>query len=103
MAAGFATTLVYEFCHCIQHLNYHPKNAWLVRIKKLHMAHHFHNETGNFGIISFWPDRLFGTLYEDAGGRARSPTVFNLGYDTAEAERYPWVAERSRLRNSPPE
>ena len=102
-ASSMLFTCVYEFCHCIQHLNFQPKSPWLKRIKKLHMAHHFHNENGNFGIISFWPDRLFGTLYEDAGGRARSPTVFNLGYDTAEAERYPWVAERSRLRNSPPE
>jgi sterol desaturase/sphingolipid hydroxylase (fatty acid hydroxylase superfamily) len=101
--AGLAMTLVYEFCHCIQHLNYQPKNPWLVRIKKLHMAHHFHNETGNFGIISFWPDRLLGTLYEDAGARTRSATVFNLGYDAAEAERYPWVAQKSRLRNSPPD
>lgn len=100
-AGGLAATLVYEFCHCIQHLNYQPKNPWLVRIKKLHMAHHFHNETGNFGIISFWPDRLFGTLYEDAGMRGRSPTVFNLGYDAAEAARYPWVAAKSRMREPP--
>jgi Fatty acid hydroxylase len=92
---GVGLTLVYEFCHCIRHLNYAPKHPWLLRIKTLHMAHHFHTETGNYGIISFWPDRLFGTLYEDSRTRPRSPTVFNLGYDGWEVVRFPWVA-RSR-------
>ena len=94
-AAGMLTTCVYEFCHCIQHLNYQPKSAWLKRIKKLHMAHHFHNEHGNYGITSFWVDRLAGTQYEEMTDRPRSRTVFNLGYDAAEAERYPWVAQLS--------
>ncbi len=93
--AGMVITLVYEFCHCIHHLNYAPRLAWLQRAKALHMAHHFHNEVGNYGIISFWPDRLFGTLYAEPGSRPRSPTVFNLGYDTATAKRYPWVAALS--------
>ena len=101
MGAGLAATLVYEYCHCIQHLNFQPKNAWLIRIKTLHMAHHFHNETGNFGIISFWPDRLLGTLYEDKRAKPRSPTVFNLGYDAKEAQRYPWVAAKTQLRENP--
>jgi sterol desaturase/sphingolipid hydroxylase (fatty acid hydroxylase superfamily) len=89
---------VYEFCHCIHHLNYSPKLRWLQRAKTLHMAHHFHNEAGNYGIISFWPDSLFGTLYEDAASRTRSATVFNLGYDDAAADRYPWVAALSTPR-----
>ena len=104
-AAGMLTTCVYEFCHCIQHLNYQPKSAWLRRIKQLHMAHHFHNETGNFGIISFWVDRVAGTAYEDMTAMPRSRTVFNLGYDDAEAERFPWVAALSpdrRRRNPAP-
>jgi sterol desaturase/sphingolipid hydroxylase (fatty acid hydroxylase superfamily) len=101
MGAGLAATLVYEYCHCIQHLNFQPKSPWLIRIKTLHMAHHFHNETGNFGIISFWPDRLLGTLYEDKHAKTRSPTVFNLGYDAKEAQRYPWVAAKTRLRENP--
>jgi sterol desaturase/sphingolipid hydroxylase (fatty acid hydroxylase superfamily) len=90
-ASGVATTLLYEFCHCIQHLNYQPKLAWLKRIKAQHMAHHFHNEQGNYGIISFWPDKLLGTAYE-LTDKPRSPTVHNLGYDKAEAARFPWVA-----------
>jgi sterol desaturase/sphingolipid hydroxylase (fatty acid hydroxylase superfamily) len=86
----------YEFCHCVQHLNYIPDIAWLRRIKKHHMAHHFHNESGNFGITLTFVDRLFGTLYEDSQARPRSPYVYNLGYDEAEAARFPWVAEQSR-------
>jgi sterol desaturase/sphingolipid hydroxylase (fatty acid hydroxylase superfamily) len=105
-ASAMLFTCVYEFCHCIQHLNFQPKSAWLKRIKKLHMAHHFHNENGNYGIISFWVDRAAGTHYEEMTEKPRSPTVFNLGYDKAEAERYPWVAAlsegRGRRRASAP-
>ena len=103
LASGMLTTCVYEFFHCIQHLNYQPKNPWLRHIKKLHMAHHFHNENGNFGIVSFWVDRLAGTAYEEMTDWPRSRTVFNLGYDEAEAARYPWVAALSpnRRRRNP--
>jgi sterol desaturase/sphingolipid hydroxylase (fatty acid hydroxylase superfamily) len=97
-ASAMLFTCVYEFCHCIQHLNFQPKSAWLKRIKKLHMAHHFHNENGNYGIISFWVDRLTGTHYEEMTEKPRSPTVFNLGYDEAEAARYPWVAALTPAR-----
>jgi sterol desaturase/sphingolipid hydroxylase (fatty acid hydroxylase superfamily) len=99
-ASGLLFTCVYEFCHCIQHLNFQPKSAWLKRIKKLHMAHHFHNENGNFGIISFWPDQLLGTHYEEMAERPRSATVFNLGYDEAEAARYPYVAAHTPARRA---
>ncbi len=65
------------------------------------MAHHFHNENGNYGIISFWVDDLLGTQYEP-GQKPRSKTVFNLGYDGAEADRYPWVKKLSpNLRPEP--
>ena len=98
--AAFATGLLafsfYEFCHCLQHLNYTPRSRLFRRIKQLHMAHHFHNETGNFGITSFIWDRVFGTLYDPPGAAPRSPTAFNLGYTEEEAARYPWVAELSR-------
>jgi sterol desaturase/sphingolipid hydroxylase (fatty acid hydroxylase superfamily) len=104
-ASGMLTTCAYEFFHCIQHLNFQPKNPWLKRIKKLHMAHHFHNETGNFGIVSFWVDQVAGTAYEEMAEKPRSKTVFNLGYDAAEAQHYPWVAALSpdrRRRNPAP-
>ncbi|WP_448586751.1 sterol desaturase family protein [Thermaurantiacus sp.] len=95
LAAGLLTTCAYEFVHCVQHLPFKPRHPWLAEMKRRHMAHHFHDETGNFGITTFWPDRLFGTLYDRADRPEKSPTVFNLGYDAAIAERYPWVARLS--------
>ena len=40
-------------------------------------------------------DRLLGTYYGKARDLPKSATVFNLGYDELEAQRYPWVAELS--------
>src|SRR5262249_39546922 len=77
---GLVLTCGYEFAHCIQHLSYSPRSPLLQRIKRLHLAHHFHSERGNFGIVSFLPDRLFGTFYNDARSAPKSATVFNLGY-----------------------
>jgi sterol desaturase/sphingolipid hydroxylase (fatty acid hydroxylase superfamily) len=94
-ATAFVLFAVYEFCHCVQHLTYTPKSRWLRAIKKNHMAHHFHNETGNFGITTNIVDHLAGSFYSSAEQRPRSPTTYNLGYDEAEAARYPWVAQRS--------
>lgn len=94
-AAGIFTTCFYEYCHCVQHLNFTPKRKFLQEIKRLHLAHHFHNEQGNYGITNYIPDRLFGTFYAKAKEIPRSPTVFNLGYTEEEAERYPWVQRYS--------
>src|ERR1700722_15224994 len=93
LSAGLISTCVYEFGHCIQHLNYKPRSAFLKKIKRWHLAHHFHSERGNFGIMSFIPDRLFGTWYDAARDVPRSATTFKLGYDRAEAGGYPFVAE----------
>jgi sterol desaturase/sphingolipid hydroxylase (fatty acid hydroxylase superfamily) len=95
LAAGLLTTCFYEFCHCIQHLKYKPRNKWLARMKARHMAHHFHDETGNFGITSFVWDKAFGTFYERPDRTVKSETVFNLGYTPETAKRYPWVSELS--------
>ncbi len=99
LATGLATTCAYEFIHCIQHLNYKPKSRFILKLKQDHLAHHFHNETGNFGIASFVPDRLLGTYYRQAREWPRSPSVYNLGYDLAEASRYPRVMQ---LTGAPP-
>lgn len=93
--AGVLQTIFYEFVHCVQHLNTVPKNEFLKRVKKLHMAHHFHNEAGNYGITNFLWDSLLGTKYDSTLDRPRSATVFNIGYTEEEARRYPWVAELS--------
>jgi sterol desaturase/sphingolipid hydroxylase (fatty acid hydroxylase superfamily) len=94
-AAGLVLTCTYEFFHCIQHLTYKPSIRWLATMKARHMEHHFHDERGNFGITNFAWDHLFGTYYVRTSRPLKSPTVFNLGYDGATAERYPWVAEIS--------
>lgn len=95
VAGALLTTCFYEFCHSAQHLNYRPKSKWMQEIKRLHLLHHFHNETGNYGITNFVVDRVLGTAYETARERPKSATVFNLGYDEAMASRYPWVAALS--------
>jgi sterol desaturase/sphingolipid hydroxylase (fatty acid hydroxylase superfamily) len=102
--SGLVITCVYEFCHCIQHLNYKPRSRLLRYMKQTHLLHHFHAEDGNYGIVSFLPDRLFHTYYEDARSRPRSPRVFNLGYDLDEARRFPWVMQRTGAppRDHPP-
>ena len=101
-AAGCIITCFYEFCHCIQHLAYAPKWGFLKRMKKYHLAHHFHNEQGNYGITNFVCDKLFSTFYRETSEVPRSATVFNLGYTGEQIERYPWVASMSDMRKEPP-
>lgn len=96
-AAGLLTTCFYEFCHCIQHLPFTPRQEWLRRIKRYHLAHHFHSERGNYGITNYVWDRVFGTFYAEPKSFPRSETVFNLGYTGAESARFPWVAMLSGL------
>ncbi len=96
-ATGMLTTCFYEFCHCIQHLPFTPKREWLRRIKRYHLAHHFHSEHGNYGITNYFWDRLFGTFYAEPKSFPRSETVFNLGYTGAESARFPWVASLSGI------
>ncbi len=95
LATGLITTCFYEFVHCIQHLAYKPKSKLLAEMKKRHMAHHFHDENGNYGITTFFWDRLFGTYYDRPERPKKSETVFNLGYTREMAERYPHVARLS--------
>lgn len=96
-AAGIAGMLVMtcytEFLHAGQHLAFEPKSAFWKRIKELHLAHHFHNENGNFGIAEFFWDRCFGTFYAKKEDKPRSATARNLGYTSETAKQYPWVKE----------
>ena len=96
LATGLGCFMVYELCHCMQHLRVTPKNKFLRRIKRHHLLHHFHNEQGNFGITSQFCDRLFGSLYKSAEDVPLSQTVSNLGYAEEERYRYPWVANLSK-------
>ncbi len=93
IGAALAMTCIYEFWHCGQHLAFEPKSAFWKRIKKLHLAHHYHNEKGNFGITNFLVDQMVGTHYEEIEDIPRSPTARNLGYTDEVAIQYPWVKE----------
>ena len=97
-ATGLACFMVYELCHCMQHLRVAPKNKFLRRIKRHHLLHHFHNEQGNFGITSVFCDRIFGSLYVSSDEVPVSQTVSNLGYADQERFHYPWVAQLSEQK-----
>ena len=94
-AAALLITCYNEFIHCIQHLAFKPKSKRIARLKARHLLHHFHHETGNFGITNYFWDWAVGYLYEKPGERKKSPTVFNLGYTDEVAARYPKVLELS--------
>lgn len=94
-AAALIITCYNEFIHCIQHLSFKPKNKIILRLKTRHLLHHFHHETGNFGIANNFWDYVFGYLYEKPGDRAKSKTVFNLGYTDEVAVVYPAVRDLS--------
>jgi len=94
-AAGCSIFMAYEFTHCVQHLPFTPKTSWLRDLKHHHLSHHFHSESGNYGITTELVDKMFGTHYAKPKDVPRSATCFNLGYDEAMRQSYPWVAELS--------
>ena len=84
-------TCVTEFLHAGEHLAFEPKSKFWKDMKRRHLAHHFHDETGNFGIAEFFWDKIFGTYYDQSEDRSRSATARNLGYTDETAKKYPWV------------
>jgi len=93
ICSALIMTCIYEFWHCGQHLAFEPKSDFWKRIKKLHLAHHYHNEHGNYGIINFTVDEWLGSHYEEAEDMPRSATARNLGYTDQVAVKYPWVKD----------
>lgn len=93
VAGTVAMTMYTEFLHAGEHLAFEPKSKFWKDIKKRHLAHHFHNENGNFGIAEFFWDRSFGTFYAETADRPRSATARNLGYTDEMAGKFPWVKE----------
>ncbi|MDZ7629393.1 MAG: sterol desaturase family protein [Parvularculaceae bacterium] len=92
--AGMVIMTCYtEFLHAGQHLAFEPKSGFWKTIKERHLAHHFHNENGNFGIAEFFWDKVFRTFYAGKADRPRSATARNLGYTDEMAKKYPWVKE----------
>ena len=94
-ATGLLTTCYYEFVHCMQHLAFKPKSKLIGYMKQRHLEHHFHHESGNYGITNYGWDKIFRTYYHRKDIPKRSATVFNLGYDEDVAKDYPWVKELS--------
>ncbi len=101
--AGFLVMTCYtEFLHAGQHLAFEPKSKFWKVIKARHLAHHFHNETGNFGIAEFFWDRMFGTFYATQADAPRTRTARNLGYDDEMALKYPWVKDLTDAEGAQP-
>lgn len=70
--AGFITGyLAYDMTHYWLHHG-KPKSAFWRRLRALHMAHHFRDETKAFGVLSYWWDGVFGTAMETGEGGRRS-------------------------------
>ncbi|NNL88580.1 MAG: sterol desaturase family protein [Marinicaulis sp.] len=93
IAGTVIMTCVTEFLHAGEHLAFEPKSKFWKDMKRRHLAHHFHDESGNFGIAEFFWDRIFGTFYDKTEERNRSATARNLGYTDETAKKYPWVKE----------
>lgn len=101
---ALTTTCIYEFFHCIQHLNCKPKSLFVQALKREHLLHHLHNEATNMDIVSFFSDKIFHSYSKTAKDCPKSPTVFNFGYDLEEAKRHLTVMELTGapLRDKPP-
>jgi len=93
IAGTVVMTCYTEFLHAGQHLAFEPKSKFWKTIKARHLAHHFHNENGNFGIAEFFWDKAFGTFYAETKDKPRSATARNLGYTDETAKRFPWVKD----------
>ena len=93
IAGTVVMTCYTEFLHAGQHLAFEPKSKFWKTIKARHLAHHFHNEKGNFGIAEFFWDKAFGTFYAETKDAPRSMTARNLGYTDETAKKFPWVKE----------
>ena len=91
VAGTVVMTMYTEFLHAGEHLAFEPKSKFWADIKRRHLAHHFHNEHGNYGIAEFFWDRAFGTFYPETSDAPRSATARNLGYTDETAVKYPWV------------
>ncbi|MEM8935747.1 MAG: sterol desaturase family protein [Pseudomonadota bacterium] len=100
IAGTVIMTCYTEFLHAGQHLAFEPKSKFWKTIKERHLAHHFHNENGNYGIAEFFWDKVLGTFYEEKADVPRSATARNLGYTDEMAQKYPWVREATEAEPS---
>ena len=74
-AGGFTSgILIGYFCYMLVH---HASHHWtlkpgtlLYRLRLRHMAHHFRDEEGNYGVVTAFWDRVFATYVEPQRRRA---------------------------------
>jgi sterol desaturase/sphingolipid hydroxylase (fatty acid hydroxylase superfamily) len=93
LAVGGLLITAYEYAHSVCHSAFPTDNRYLKSIRTNHVLHHFHSESGNYGITNGFSDVLFGTRYDEKSLPQRSQTVRNLGYDEAMREAFPWIAQ----------
>lgn len=77
----FFTTaaVLYEWTHFLAHARYRPRSAWLQRVKRNHLRHHFLSERYWYAFTVPWVDTWLGT--DPDGDVERSPTVRTLGVE----------------------
>lgn len=64
-AGGFLGYIMYDLTHYALHHSQLP--AYLMKLKKYHLEHHYKNYKLGYGVTSMFWDRVFGTyLYDDA-------------------------------------
>ena len=88
---AFALFAFYEIVHFACHMDYDFESHYFRMRRQAHAIHHYVDENRNFGITSSVADRLLGTIVGDKKELKRSPTVRNLGYTGAFADRYPYL------------
>ena len=93
LTVGSLLIIAYEYAHSVCHAAFPTENSYLKSIRTNHVLHHFHSETGNYGITNDLSDVLFGTRYGDKSLPKRSLTVRNLGYNEEMRRAFPWIAE----------
>jgi sterol desaturase/sphingolipid hydroxylase (fatty acid hydroxylase superfamily) len=93
LTVGGLLIIAYEYAHSVCHSAFPTENRYLKSIRTNHVLHHFHSESGNYGITNSFSDVLFGTRYDEKSLPQRSATVRNLGYDEEMRRAFPWIAQ----------
>lgn len=77
LAAFFALSLHYEFCHFIGHTTWCPPINYYRRRQRMHRLHHYRDERLWWGVSTGLGDVLLGTA-PDMKSVEKSPTVHNV-------------------------
>jgi sterol desaturase/sphingolipid hydroxylase (fatty acid hydroxylase superfamily) len=93
LSVGGLLIIAYEYAHSVCHSAFPAENRYMKSIRTNHVLHHFHAESGNYGITNGFSDVLFGTGYGEKSLPKRSATARNLGYDDEMRRAFPWISE----------